>query len=275
MGKITLIIITFFATFSSFAQNLITNGTFDDAIGWTVVNHNEASNMFGSVTIADGVVTFSETSNVEWKHMGIYTSVNLEAGNTYQFDMDMTFTNINNAWGEVWIGQTEPIQNDDYNADDGATTLMRAFHFWDCGSTLTYNGLASAAACDPSTPPNQIDITTTGTYYLIFRAGGETYGTTNVVVDNFSLTNTTLSINNFEIEGLKVYPNPTESSWLISTKDATINAIEVLDLLGSKVISLQPNALEVYIDASSLAPGIYITNISTPLGTTSKKLIKR
>lgn len=275
MKKTTLFIISLFATTYFFAQNLITNGTFDDATGWTVVNHNDASNMFGSVTIAGGVVTFSETSNVEWKHMGIFTTVSLEAGNTYQFDMDMAFTNINNAWGEVWIGQTEPIQNDDYNADDGATTLMRAFHFWDCGGTLTYDGLASAAGCDPGTPPNQIEITTTGTYYLIFRTGGETYGTTDVIVDNFSLTNTTLSVSEFEIEDLKIYPNPTESLWLISTKNETIKSIEVLDLLGSKVISLKPDALEVNVDASSLAPGMYITNITTELGTASRKLIKQ
>lgn len=210
MRKITLLIVTLFATTYFFAQNLITNGTFDDATGWTVVNHNDASNTFGSVTIAGGVAAFSETSNTDWKHMGIYTSVSLEAGKTYQFDMNMAFTDINQAWGEVWIGQTEPIQNDDYNADDGASSLMRAFHFWDCGSTLTYDGLASAAGCDPGTPPNQIEITTTGTYYLIFRSGGQTYGTTDVVIDNLSLIDVTptettdASLSDLQVDGMTI-----------------------------------------------------------------------
>ncbi len=191
MKKITLLFLMVLATTLGFAQNLISNGTFDDATGWTIVNHNEATNTFGSVAISGGVTTFSETSATDWKHMGIYTSVSLDAGKTYQFDMNMAYADINSAWGEVWIGQTEPIQNDDYNGDDGASTLMRAFHFWDCGGTLTYDGLASAAGCDPGTPPNEIQITTTGTYYLLFRTGGQTYGTADVVIDNLSLIDVT------------------------------------------------------------------------------------
>ena len=56
MKKITLLLILGLMATFGFAQNLITNGTFDDASGWTIVNHYEAANTFGSVTIADGVL---------------------------------------------------------------------------------------------------------------------------------------------------------------------------------------------------------------------------
>ena len=78
----------------------------------------------------------------------------------------------------------------------------------------------------------------------------------------------------FEIEGLKAYPNPTNGQWKISTKDQEIQAIEVFNVLGKRVISLKPNAMLVHVDASGLAPGIYLTTITTQQGTSSRKLIK-
>lgn len=42
MKKITFLIVTLFATTTFFAQNLITNGSFDDATDWKIVNHNPA-----------------------------------------------------------------------------------------------------------------------------------------------------------------------------------------------------------------------------------------
>ena len=103
MKKITLTFLFILATIFGFSQNLISNGTFDSATGWTVINHYEAANTFGSVDIAGGVATFSETEAGPWKHMGIYTSLYLDAG-TYQFDMDMTYADISDLWGEVYIG---------------------------------------------------------------------------------------------------------------------------------------------------------------------------
>tara|TARA_B100000809_G_scaffold77865_2_gene75738 strand:+ start:43137 stop:43280 length:144 start_codon:yes stop_codon:yes gene_type:complete len=44
---------------------------------------------------------------------------------------------------------------------------------------------------------------------------------------------------------------------------------------GKKVISLQPNALSATVDASSLTARIYISTITTKLGTVSRKLIKK
>ncbi len=85
---------------------------------------------------------------------------------------------------------------------------------------------------------------------------------------------TSLGAEDFKIEGLTAYPNPANSEWVISTKDQIINSIEVYNILGKKVISLQPNALSVKVDASSLSTGMYFSTIITESGTVSKKLIK-
>ena len=53
-----------------------------------------------------------------------------------------------------------------------------------------------------------------------------------------------------------------------------IDSIEVFDILGKRVISLQPNTMSTTIDATHLTPGIYITKIKTELGMETKRLIK-
>lgn len=170
------------------AANLITNGSFDDESGWTIINHYEATNLNGSVTIADGVVKFDETTSADWKHMGIYTAVELTAG-TYQFEMDMTYTDISDIWGEVYIGATQPAEGSDYNGDK---KVLKAYNAWDCGDIKTYAGKATESGCDDANPtnPGQFEITEAGTYFLLFRTGGATYGTTGIVIDNISLVKT-------------------------------------------------------------------------------------
>ncbi len=163
----------------------ITNGSFDDDSNWTIINHYEVENTNGSVTIANGVALFEETTNTDWKHMGIYQEVTLSAG-TYQLEFDLAYTDINDVWGEVWLGDVQPAANDDYNGDDGAERILIAYNAWDCGDAKTHDGAATATGCDAATTPGEVVIETAGTYYIIFRTGGGTYGTTGIEIDNFS-----------------------------------------------------------------------------------------
>tara|TARA_R110002049_G_scaffold235268_1_gene408529 strand:+ start:3249 stop:4550 length:1302 start_codon:yes stop_codon:yes gene_type:complete len=433
MKKITLQLLMVLATTFGFAQNLITNGTFDDATGWTVVNQYGTDSTNGLVTFSSGTVNFGKIDPADggWIHMGIYTSVTLTDG-WYQFDMDMTFDGINSIWGEAYIGSVEPVQNSEYSGDQ---QVIKAYNAWDCAQT--YTGKAVAFGCD-DTNPGKFEITTNGTYYLLFRTGGAEFGASGVTLDNFTLTTTTappapvlltnfnfdfdtatpleaaegasfdddatntvtdginptvnvgeiseinstwwsqlkyqyndgidlstgdrgfsikvkgpralpvtikiegaeehsvtvdyttpnvwqklefdfssyttntntkialffdiqvnsdvvtdpnlnifqiddfifasfasLSVKDFKIEGLTVYPNPTRSTWTISTKNQIIKSIEVFNILGGQMLSLKPNALNANVDASSLVPGMYIINITTELGTASRKLIKQ
>ncbi len=164
-------------------SNLVANGTFEDNSGWTIINHFEASNTLGTVTIADGEVKFEEESAGPWKHMGIYTEVELEAGATYQFDMDMSFTEIHDVWGEVYIGQGVPVAGSDYNGD---FQVIKAYNAWDC-SPKTYSGKATAYGCDSNPNPGSFTASESGTYYLLFRTGGAQYGSEGIVIDNVEL----------------------------------------------------------------------------------------
>jgi hypothetical protein len=64
-------------------------------------------------------------------------------------------------------------------------------------------------------------------------------------------------------------------SWNVSTKNQVITSIEVFSILGNSALRIMPNAESVEVDISGLTPGIYITEISTALGTETKKLIKQ
>lgn len=182
MKNLTLLFICYLTMNISYGQNLITNGAFDDATGWTVVNQYGTDSTNGLVEFSEGSVTVGKIDATDggWIHMGFYTSVNLSAG-WYQFDMEMDFEGINEIWGEVYIGAAEPVQNQEYFGD---MQVLKAYNAWDCSQT--YNGAAVASGCD-TINPGLFFIPNDGTYYLLFRSGGSNFGTNGVVLDNFDL----------------------------------------------------------------------------------------
>ena len=97
-----------------------------------------------------------------------------------------------------------------------------------------------------------------------------------VYIDNFLLTQNdpTLSTGSVEAAELKVYPNPTVNEWNISSNNQTITSVEVFDVLGKQVMTLNTQGTEVSIDATELNSGLYFARINTPNGSQSFKLVK-
>ena len=167
-------------------ENLIPQGSMDSADGWTIVNQYEADNTMGTFNFVNGVAMLVETDTAvpgSWKHMGIYTSVDLLPG-TYQFDMSVVYANLNDSWGEVYIGASQPVAGSEYNGDQ---QVVKVFNTWECSNRITYSGLASATGCDSSSSPGRFQITSAGTYYLLFRSGGASYGTFGIVLNDLSI----------------------------------------------------------------------------------------
>ena len=84
-----------------------------------------------------------------------------------------------------------------------------------------------------------------------------------------------LGTNDFAIEGLSIFPNPTQDNWNIKTKNINMSSIQVFDMLGKNVLSLSPDASEAKIDASRLTTGLYFAQIKTASGIASIKLVKQ
>ena len=87
-------------------------------------------------------------------------------------------------------------------------------------------------------------------------------------------SNSTLSVNNSNLEKLVVFPNPANNHWILKGSQNLIE-VNVYDILGKTVISQKLDNQETILDASSLKSGIYFAKIRSNSGTDTLKLIKR
>ncbi|MCB0561304.1 MAG: T9SS type A sorting domain-containing protein [Lewinellaceae bacterium] len=109
--------------------------------------------------------------------------------------------------------------------------------------------------------------------FFNFDTDGAAAGEKTYYFDDVKFGALALGIRDQEIEGLSVFPNPTNDQWTISSENADILLIEVFDLGGKLHLSLKPNSRTANINASNLADGIYVSKISTHSGTSIVRLI--
>lgn len=112
--------------------------------------------------------------------------------------------------------------------------------------------------------------------FFQFKLGSASDLNTKVVYfDNifFSATAGTLSNEKFDVIALTAFPNPSSNVWNITSKQ-NISSIQLFDMLGKNVQTIQPNANQAVINASELPSGIYFANVSTENGRKVIKLVK-
>ncbi|WP_242092425.1 glycosyl hydrolase [Aestuariivivens sediminicola] len=76
-------------------------------------------------------------------------------------------------------------------------------------------------------------------------------------------------------ESFKLFPNPASYSWNIKSQNHIIRSIQVFDILGKNILSVNPNRKEASVNAAGLKPGMYFAKISTERGSITLKLIKQ
>lgn len=112
--------------------------------------------------------------------------------------------------------------------------------------------------------------------FFNFDTDGATAGEKTYYFDDVKFgADLTNSTNQLEVEGLSVFPNPTSNEWVITSENTAISAIEIFDLQGRRLVSIQPNNHNAIVNAADFAEGIYIAKIHTDLGTRSLKLVKK
>ncbi|MCA9750042.1 MAG: T9SS type A sorting domain-containing protein, partial [Romboutsia sp.] len=84
----------------------------------------------------------------------------------------------------------------------------------------------------------------------------------------------TLSANNFEIENLKLYPNPFETNLNIQYTQQ-IEALEIFDVLGQTYYKSNPNLNETILDLNWLNAGVYFIKITSGDSSATYKIIKK
>lgn len=99
-------------------------------------------------------------------------------------------------------------------------------------------------------------------------------GSARIGLDDLSWTcYSTLNVDNFETNNLKIYPNPIKGNTLNAEVKSTTN-YQIYDILGKKILSGTVTTSNKKINVSSLKKGIYIIKIENNNGSLTKKLIK-
>lgn len=121
---------------------------------------------------------------------------------------------------------------------------------------------------------------------ICIRQGGST--TTNTTTGNVEIDeirvgatwsavtppSTVLGVNQNEIEGLKVYPNPvTNGALYITSVNDTAKEVSLFDLLGKQVV--KTTVTDQAINVANLKGGVYLVKINTEGKTATRKLVIR
>lgn len=85
-----------------------------------------------------------------------------------------------------------------------------------------------------------------------------------------------LSVDEFSVNGLDVYPNPTQTELTIRTKEGLGNVtITLIDINGRVVMSQESDLLNtVILNTSTLKTGVYLLNIKGDTVNYNEKIIK-
>ena len=115
-----------------------------------------------------------------------------------------------------------------------------------------------------------------GIYYFGFHQNSPvTAAAASLVLDTFTVTGATASVEEVSATNFVVYPNPANDVVNIANVNA-LNNVEIVDLNGRTVKSVKfDGATEAQINISDLASGLYIMNIATDKATVSQKIVKK
>ncbi|QEE50627.1 T9SS type A sorting domain-containing protein [Flavobacterium alkalisoli] len=100
---------------------------------------------------------------------------------------------------------------------------------------------------------------------------GTTFYIDNVMLDG------TLGVNEQLLSKFSIYPNPASDVINIANaENILVNGVEIVDLNGRVVKSVNLNGVtEAQINISDLSSGMYLMNVSSDQGTTTKKIVKK
>jgi hypothetical protein len=183
---------------------------------------------------------------------------------------DIVYVQYSTNFGATWnvLGN---MATNWYNSDRTPTTTGT-----DCNNCLGAQWTGTSTALTTySYPLNALNTETNIIFRIVFHSD-EAENKRGVNVDDFVISGT-LSSENFELNNVFVYPNPSKGIFNISLGNLQPTGIEVYDLTGKKVYAKNEIAIsnfETKIDLSSVTQGIYFVKIIDNNQSTVKRIIK-
>lgn len=113
------------------------------------------------------------------------------------------------------------------------------------------------------------------TVYIAFRHH-DTTDEDFLYIDDVVVTTSTLGVNSNLASQFSVFPNPATNVININNADnILVNGVEIIDINGRTVKSAKFDGVSnAQINISDLATGMYMMNIASDKGTTTKKIVK-
>lgn len=86
---------------------------------------------------------------------------------------------------------------------------------------------------------------------------------------------TTLNTDDLTSDKIKIFPNPVSEFLLINNADSKINDVQIFDFSGKLIYQKVVDTKDIKIDFKQFPAGIYMVQIYSDKGITSKKIIKK
>lgn len=101
-------------------------------------------------------------------------------------------------------------------------------------------------------------------------------GDGTIYFDNiYFSTDNSLGFNEFTQSAFKVYPNPSGQDWVLTTNNLVVSKIEVFDILGKKVKTMNTHSQNITIGGSDLKSGMYLAKVYSEQGINTLRLVKK
>jgi hypothetical protein len=111
--------------------------------------------------------------------------------------------------------------------------------------------------------------------FFNFGTDGATAGEQTYYFDDVMFGDPFAGIDDLEIAGLSVYPNPSSDQWTILSELTDINEVTVFNLQGEVLLETSVDGNTVAIDATEFVSGVYLAYVSTNQGISIVRMVKK
>ena len=222
----------------------------------------------------------------------VFPGFSMKIGNSSSSGVSLTASNIASITSATNIELAGNMSSGGFNQTMGAITLSgnsiitlgsgshtlnfadSSASFWDPTKSLVIKGWTGTPGASGTSGKiffgaNAAGLSTAQLGVITFEGF-----TGKTLLPTGELVPATLGLQGQNLENLKLYPNPV-ADFLNLTNDIEISEVNVFNLLGQKVISLNPNAITSAIDVSNLSPSAYIVEVISAGNKGIYKVIKK
>ena len=247
-------------------------------LSWTPVGVEAAWNLQCKASTDTGWTLVSNLSSPS------YTLTNLQPNTSYQVRVQAACAGEESGWTPAVTFTTMDDQctaPTDLHLVDTTTTTAILDWSQAAGTADTWTVYYRRAGEDAwsmqaaSTHPYELYGLEEGTTYTAQVTATCANGVTSDPCDPITFTTSTVGVRDYAWDHTEVYPNPTTGKFSIENSELRMENVEVYDVCGKMIYSVEVNGHTVQIDATRFASGVYFTRITTDKGTVTKRIVKK